>query len=255
MKQWEQAAKEFIDTCSFKDDIGAAFLTGSHAFGSADDFSDIDIYIILGDHVDWRERGNRRISGWLVEYFANPMRQIRKYIDRGYPELNLTEINMILGGIVIFNKNSAAEDAVSYCKQKMLSEFPRMSDFDIKTGLYAMWNNLDELQRVFANSSPDFIMLFHVFVRQAFELYSRYICSPVPNYHKIYQWLMDEAFRERYGLPAYNDPVFLEMLMQTFDSADAEANIELAQGIYAYVAGKMGGFDIDDFALRSPCAT
>jgi len=254
MRRWEQVAKEFIDTCSFKDDIEAAFLTGSHAFGNADEFSDIDIYIILGDHVDWRERGNRRIGGLLVEYFANPMRQIRKYIDGGYPELNLTEINMILGGIVICNKNSAAEAAVAFCKQKMLSEFPKMSDFGIKTGLYAMWNNLDELQRVFANSSLDFSMLFYAFVRQAFELYSRYICSPVPNYHKTHQWLTDKAFRERYGLPAYNDPVFLDVMKQIFDNVDAKVNLALAQGIYSYIADKMGGINIDDFALRSPCA-
>jgi len=222
--------------------------------GNADEFSDVDIFIILGDHVDWRERGNKRIDGLLVEYFANPMRQVRKYIDGGYPSLNLTEINMILGGIVIFNKNSAAEEAIAYCKQKMMSEFPKLSEFDIKTGLYTMWNNFDELRRACGCDSPDCTMIFFTFVRHAFELYSRYICSPIPNHHKTYQWLTDEGFRKRYGLPGYSDPAFLEMVGRVFGNADAKVNLALAQDIYNYVCGEMGGFCVDEFVLRSPCS-
>jgi len=49
MKKWEIAARKFIDSCSFKDEIEAVFLTGSNACGNADEFSDIDLYIVLSD--------------------------------------------------------------------------------------------------------------------------------------------------------------------------------------------------------------
>jgi len=253
MKKWEQAARSFIETCSFKDDMEAVFLTGSHAFGNADEFSDIDLYIILNDSVQWRERGNKRIDGLLIEYFANPMRQVKKYIDDSYPNLRLVEINMILGGTVIYNKNRAAEKMIAYCKERAKTEFSKMSEFDIKTGLYMLWDSYDELHRACANQTPDTAMQFFGFIRSAFELYSRYICSPVPGYQKLYRWMTDNGYAQRYGLPAYNDPAFLGMVMSAFECGDMTAMHDVAKAIYSYVIDKMGGLDIDNFVLHGPC--
>jgi len=253
MKKWEQAGRNFISSCSFKDDIEAVFLTGSHVFGNADEFSDIDLYIILNDNANWRERGNNRIDGFLIEYFANPMRQVKKYIDDSYSSVKVIEINMILGGIVIFNKNSAAEKMMDYCKQKSMSELPTMNEFNIKMGLYTLWDNLDELHRAYSRIRPDFAMQFFRFIQSAFELYSRYICSPIPSYHKMYRWLIDCGYSVRYGLQAYNDPAFLEIIRLAFECKDDKAMFDLSKDIYTYVNDRMGGIDIDHFVLRGPC--
>jgi len=253
MKKWEQAARSFIDSCSFKDEIEAVFLTGSYAFGNADEFSDIDLFIVLSDDVNWRERGNKLVDGLRIEYFANPLRKIIKYIDDSYTNVRLIEINMILGGSVIFNKNSAAEKAIDYCKQKAMSDFPKMAAFNRITGLYTLWDNYDELQRAYSKQSPDMAMQFYSFIRSAFELYSRYICSPVPGYHKLYRWLTDDGYAQRYGLQAYNDPAFLEMVKPAFGAVCDKAMLDLSKDIYTYVTKKMGGLDIDDFVMRGPC--
>jgi len=253
MEKWEQAARSFIDSCSFKDEIDAVFLTGSHAFGNADEFSDVDLFIVLSDDAKWRERGSKRVNGLRIEYFVNPVRQIIKYIEGSYTDARLIEITMILGGIVIYNKNSAAEKMIDYCKQKLVSEFPKMSEFNVKTGLYLLWDNLDELNRAYANKTPDVEMQFFMLIRSAFELYSRYICSPVPSYHKLFKWLTNEKYAKRYGLPVFNDTVFLEMIKSAFCCKDSKAMLELSDDIYAYVSDKMGGMDVDNFALRGPC--
>jgi len=253
MKKWERVARSFIDSCSFKDDIEAVFLTGSHVFGNADEFSDIDLYIILSDSVDWRERGNKRVDGMLIEYFANPMRQVKKYIDDSYANVRLIEINMILGGNIIFDKNSAADKAIAYCKEKLSEDFPEMSEFSIKTGLYLLWDCLDELKRSHSMDSSDFTMQYFRFVQSAFELYSRYVCSPVPNYHKLYRWLNDEEYFNRYGLVAHKDPEFVALVRSAFTCEDNATMFGMAEGLYEYVAGKMGGMDIGNFVLRGGC--
>ncbi|MCL2574456.1 MAG: nucleotidyltransferase domain-containing protein [Defluviitaleaceae bacterium] len=253
MKKWEQAARKFIEICNFRDDIETVFLTGSHAFGNADEFSDIDLYIVLSDSVDYRERGNKRIDGFNIEYFANPMRQIERYIESGYPNANLIEINMMLGGIVIYDRNGGAKKAMFYCREKLKLEIPEMSNFNIKTGLYHFWDSFDELQRVYLKQAPDFVMQFFCFVQNAFELYSRYTCSPVPSYHKMHRWLTDDEYRSKYGLAEYNDPVFLEIIKATFECDDRCKMFELSKNVYEYVSEKMGGFDIDNFVLRGSC--
>ena len=250
MKDWKQAARGFIDSCSFKDDIEAAFLTGSHAFGNADSFSDIDLYIILSDDVNWRERGSKEVYGFRIEYFANPLHQVMQYIDDNYLSVRLPEINMILGGIIIFDKNDMAEKTIAYCKQKLLSNFPKMNEFNIKMGLYTVWDNLDKLQRAYTNQTPDIAMQFFCFIKNTFELYSRYIGSPIPNYHKWYRWLTDEDYSSRYGLDAYKDMCFLDKIKVAFKCTDPEAMLWLSTDLYQYITSEMGGLDVDDFILR-----
>ncbi|MCL2171414.1 MAG: nucleotidyltransferase domain-containing protein [Defluviitaleaceae bacterium] len=253
MEKWEMAARDFIDSCDFKNDIVAAFLSGSYAFGNADEFSDIDLFIILDDAVDYRERGNRRVDGFIVEYFANPMRQIKKYIEDDMADIGLCDINMIMGGIVIYDKNNAADDARAYCERILENGFAKMSAFNIQMGLYFHWDNFDELRRAHHEQTPDFNMLFHRYIQQAFELYSRYICSPAPSYSKLYKWLSDDGYFNRYGLPPHKDQVFAGLIKQSFELAEAAELFALAEKIYKHVADGMGGFEIENFTLRSSC--
>jgi len=249
----EIAAKNFINSWKFKDDIECVFLTGSHASGNADEFSDIDLFIILNDDVKWRERGNKRVDGMLIEYFANPVRQVKKYIDECYSNVALTDVNMILSGIAIFDKNDTASMMVDFCKQKLASEFPKMSEFNVQTGLYFLWDKYDELNRAYFDQHFDFLMQFYNFVQHAFEIYSRYICSPVPGYQKLYRWLTDDDFAKKYGLATYNDLDFLKMMKMVFGCSNTIEIFELSKNIYEYVANKMGGLDIDNFVLHGPC--
>ncbi|MCL1995191.1 MAG: nucleotidyltransferase domain-containing protein [Defluviitaleaceae bacterium] len=252
MKNYKLAAQKFIENCSFNDDIVAVFLAGSHAVGNADQFSDIDLYIALNDNCDWRERGNRLADGFHIEYFANPIRQIKQYIDSSYSNVAILEINMILNGIVLFNKDSTAEHLREYCIQKKSTNFPKLEEFQIKMGKYAVWDNFDELTRSKADNKADFAMQYYIFLQNIFVFYSRYICSPVPNYQKLYKWLTDDTYRKNYNLPQYNDEVFLELVLAGFDSSDMSVMFEQAEKIKDYVLEKTGGFDIYNFALKGP---
>jgi len=255
MEKWEIAARSFIDSCDFKNDIAAVFLSGSYAFGNANAFSDIDLFIILDDAVDYRERGNKRVNGFIIEYFANPMRQIKKYIESDIANIRLCDINMIIGGIVIYDKNNAADKARAYCKQILEKEFTEMNAFNIQTGLYAHWDYFDELRRALHEQTPDFNMLFHRYIQNVFELYSRYTCSPTPSYPKLYKWLSDDEYFNRYGLPPHKDKDFVSMIKQSFElTASAETELfALAEKIYKHVVDGMGGFEIENFVLHSSC--
>ncbi|MCL2372201.1 MAG: nucleotidyltransferase domain-containing protein [Defluviitaleaceae bacterium] len=254
MEKWKKIAASFIDSCSFRDEIEAVFLTGSHAVGNADEFSDIDLFIVLNDNANWRERGNKRMDDLLIEYFANPVRQVKKSIDENFENACLIEITMVLNGIIILNKNSTAEKIIDYCQQKKATDFPSMSKFNLVNGLYHLWDNLDELARACTKQTPDAAMHFYSFVKYAFELYSRYICAPVPNFQKLHRWLTDDSYAKNYGLPTYKNPAFLEIIKPAFECSGDEAMLKVARMIHSYVEEKMGGFDVDNFVLHGPCS-
>ena len=252
MEKWEAVARKFVEQCDFNHDIEAVFLTGSYVAGNADKYSDIDLYIVLNDNVTWRARGNKRIDGFLVEYFANPVRQIKKYIDSAYGNVSIIEINMITYGIVIFDKNSTAESMREYCSLKDINNFPALHEFHIKNGLYKIWDEFDEITRSYDNKTADFTMQYFMFIKDTFDFYSRYIGSPVPNYHHLYKWLTNETYREKFRLPPYRDAIFLDLISGAFDNMDMDAMFLQAGKIKDYVLNKTGGFDIDNFMLKGP---
>jgi len=253
MENWKQAALDFINSCSFRDDIDAIFLTGSHVFANADEFSDIDMFIVLRDEVKYRERGNKLVNGFRIEYFANPVRQVIQTIDNDYANASLIDINMILGGILLSEENATSKKIIAYCKDKILSEIPETSDFNVIMGLYSLWDEFDELKRAYTKETQDFTMQYFRFISTVFERYSRYICSPIPGYHKMYRWLTDADYNKKYGLPEYKDLAFLDIIKQAFICSDTGTMYELAQEIYVYVSKKMGGIDIDNFVLHGSC--
>ena len=251
-EKWQAAAKKFVDECDFYNDIEAVFLTGSYAANNADKYSDIDLYIVLSDSCEWRARGNKLLDdGFRVEYFVNPARQIKRYIDSFFGDVRILEINMILNGIVILDKNSTAASLREYCLQKDMDNFPFLEEFHVQMGQYRIWDNFDELTRAYDNKAADFAMQYYMFIHNAFEFYSRYICSPVPGYHHLYKWLTDEGYRNNYKLPPYRDEVFMVLVAGGFGELDTNAMYAQAREIKDYVLDKVGGFDIDNFLLTS----
>ncbi len=65
------------------DTIGI-LVCGSYITGNPSTHSDLDVHIILNENVNYRERGNKIVDGLLIEYFANPAKQIREYFKDDY---------------------------------------------------------------------------------------------------------------------------------------------------------------------------
>ena len=59
---------------------------------------------MLDERVGYRERGNRIIDGLLIEYFANPPKQILKYFDEDIREKSLMCQTQFATGKIIMDK-------------------------------------------------------------------------------------------------------------------------------------------------------
>lgn len=65
MEKWKKAMNTFIEGWRSNQDVVAAMVCGSYVTGKASRRSDIDIHIVLNDEVEWRERGNQYVDGFL----------------------------------------------------------------------------------------------------------------------------------------------------------------------------------------------
>ncbi len=253
MEPWKSAANRFLAECPFRSEIEVVYLTGSYAHGMADQYSDIDLYIILNDAVDWRERGNRNVDGFIIEYFANPFRQVKQYIETQHIDGNQITINMILDSIVILDANASADTLREYCLQKLAEPFPELDEASKGVKLYAIWDRFNELERSYHNNSPDFNVQYDQFGIDVIYTYARFLKAPLPPYYHLYRWLTDGQYHQSFSLPLFSDAHFLQLMIRFFTLIGLAERFCLAEEMKTYVMEKMQGFDINQYVFRSPC--
>lgn len=77
-KKFDSALKKFVEKEKKKPSVIGILASGSYVHSRIDKNSDIDVYIVTKDSK-YRERGNTWIDGVEIEYFENPVKQIKHY--------------------------------------------------------------------------------------------------------------------------------------------------------------------------------
>ena len=115
-------SKKFLNEIHLRDDLVGVLVCGSYITGNPSKHSDLDVHLILADTVEYRERGNRRIDGLLIEYFANPPKQIRQYFKEDYQSIDPMSQTQFATGRILQDATGVVaklkEEAEEMLKQK-----------------------------------------------------------------------------------------------------------------------------------------
>ena len=234
---WKLALNEFIEKYKHDEDVEAILLVGSYAVLNNNKYSDIDVYVILNDRVDYRERGNKLVKGYLIEYFLNPIRMIREYLEEDKRGHGGAMANMLLNGKVLYDKNGIVE--------KLKEEALNVKNLPAKKDpmrYYACWCAFDEyLAAKYHNEMQYYICLKYLI--EAYMANNGYCILPD---QKIERFFKDIEYREKYNIGEFPDCEFNVYVIKCFDNPCKE-NLK---DLYDYVL-EDGLFDINNFVIRS----
>jgi len=247
MGDWKQSLEKFLDPWKEKDCVEAALLTGSYALGLQTPRSDVDVYIILSDDVGWRERGNVLVNGVLIEYFANPIRAVRKYFEEELAQNSRSTARIILTGKVLFDKTGIIEILKAEAEEYMGKPFPKLDAVKVELVKYFLWDVLDSLKDAEERGEPDYAYLYHLALRRALESYARFLRTEIPPADKVYRLFSDEAFRKAYLFPDFPDDDFVSLFLRAMQ----KVRTENAEALINHVLERMGGFSIDGWRLKT----
>ncbi|GAB6134722.1 nucleotidyltransferase domain-containing protein [Thermococcus prieurii] len=247
MRPWEVALGKFLTPWEENEVVEAAILTGSYALGLQTPRSDVDVYIILSDDVDWRERGNVFVDGFLIEYFANPVRAVRMYFEEELAQNSRGTARIILTGKVLFDKTGIVETLRAEAEEYMRKPFPKPDPLKVELAKYFLWDALDSLKDSEERGDPSYSYLYHLALREALESYARFLRVEVPPASKVYRLFSDEAFRRAYLFPDFPDDEFVALFLRAME----EVRTGNAEALVNHVLEKMGGFRIDGWRLRT----
>ncbi len=247
MGDWKRALERFMGEWRKRDFVEAALLTGSYAVGLETERSDVDVYIVLSNDVDWRERGNVVIDGILIEYFANPSKQIMGYLEEEFASYSRSTARIIAMGKVLFDKTGITEDLKAEAFEYLRKPFERPGTTWVELSKYFLWDCLEGLRDAEERSDPSFGYLYNIALNRTLEVYSKFLGVEIPPASKVYRLFRNENFRRAYMFEEFPDGEFVELFL----SALRECRAENLERVIEHVLEKMGGFSIDGWRLRT----
>lgn len=138
MKNYKIAINKFINQLENKNDIAGALVCGSFVTGDPTVNSDIDLHLLLSKKTSYKERGNKIVDGFLIEYFMNTKEEILKYFKSDYSKNRTVSYVMFLTGEIIFDKNKEILELKKEAKKYIKKDFFKLKNHEMENYKYAL---------------------------------------------------------------------------------------------------------------------
>jgi hypothetical protein len=256
MPDWRTAVDRFLVNWRAKPEVIGALVCGSHVTGGATKRSDIDLHILLATGTKWRERGNRIVDGYLVEYFANPPELIQQEFLDDHRTNSWMSMIQFKTGEILFDATGDIAKLKREAGEWMSRPFKRLDDAETVQGMrYSLWDTLYNLRDAASRNAFDFTYVYHHALSDTFRMYARYLGWHLAGSHQHYRLLRDDAFRDRYLIPAFPDAIFCQLFETALLAGGHQGMLTAAERLIEHVTDRMGGLLIDGWTQRTVLPT
>ncbi|WP_230875075.1 nucleotidyltransferase domain-containing protein [Lysinibacillus cavernae] len=247
-----KALETFLKDWQGREDVIGALVCGSYVTGNPSKHSDIDVHIILADHVEWRERGNHVINGFLIEYFANPPGQIRRYYQDDFNERRTMSMVQFKTGRILFDYTGIINVLKLEANEWLGKNYKAINNTLLEIKKYSLWDALDNLKDCYEQERKDFTFAYHNALANLFMEYCHFLnLERIPSY-QIYAYLEDSNYLQKYSKRAFPDDSFKNVFVHAIQEENAQQRMALYETLVDYVLIQMGGFHIDGWHIQSP---
>lgn len=247
MENWEIALEKFLNKYKNEDYILGALLTGSYVTGNNDENSDIDIYIIASDETKWKERGNKLVDDFLIEYFINPKNQVLSYLKDELSNYNLATTMILVNGKILFDKDGSLKELKKIANNNFNLNEPDKGKCNMNC--YRVWDCFDELESKY-KQNWDIDFSYNIFLQQVIESYFYNKQIPSIPLNKIERIFKDEDYRTKYNIIKLPDHEFVDLLLNCFNTKDYAGKYINAKILYLYFMKEFNNFSINNFESR-----
>jgi predicted nucleotidyltransferase len=248
---WREALDKFLIPWKKNKEVSGIIVCGSYITGNPTKHSDIDIHIVLKKGCKWRERGNKIVDGFLMEYFANPLEQIKKYLESDFKKRRQMDAHMFHTGKTILDKGGDIKKIKEISKKYLNKRFEKITPYMYELGKYDLFDMSDNLREVYLRKNPDFNLVYFNFLKDVLSIYSEFLRYHQIREDNIYRFLTDKKDKKKYLISNFPDKVFLKKFLLAIKGRGKKNMLRRFSKLSKYVLDKMGGFDIDGWKYKS----
>lgn len=251
MREWKEALNKFLARYEDEDYYEGAIACGSYVAGNNNEYSDIDVHIVLKEGNLWRERGNLEVDGFLIEYFANPVNRYEKYFEEESNDFNCTTIAMFANGEIVRDINGEVSKLKEKASKAVKSDIRDLTEFELLSSKYGCWDKLDELTVIYSEKRDNFYLAYYELYKELIVLHGKVKKIRKVSLTKLDKLLDDKLFRDKYGISKFYDEYDTCLIRECMVLDTRDKMMEKITSFYNHVMELSGGFDINKFVLRS----
>lgn len=251
VEKWKLALKEFLKQYEEDDDVVGAVLCGSYATGNYNEYSDIDVCLVLKDGTLYEERGCVDSSSYLVEYFMYSKQKYKEYMKTQYNKGKMILINMLAYGKIIYDVDGSVKELQNLALDYIDKPLNNITADKLDMNNYHLWDKLDELKVCLKENNPQFNLVYYNLLGDVYDAYSEYLSIPKLPKTKIYKILTDEDFRRKYHIFKLPEEEFIRLYINCFELQKTDIMYKNMEELINYYYKKQGGFNIRTFKLRT----
>ena len=245
MEKWEKVLHQFLKKYKTKPYFEGALLCGSYATNNQNQFSDIDVHILISDTQNWRERGVIRKDSFLIEYFINPIKKIRQEFREDYLDGGNASANMFGYGKILFDKNGYVkklhQEALKFLKKTPKKIPPQKLALDF----YGAWDLMDEIKSA-QSEKRSFDLMYYELIKKLLAIHFKLNGIPKMSLSKTEKILANPKFAQKYHAQKIPDQKFTILFLRALQNKKTDNIIKL----YNFVMKQSKGFDIGHFKSR-----
>lgn len=251
VEKWKLALKEFLKQYEDDDDVIGAVLCGSYATGNYNEYSDIDVLLVMKNNVNYTERGNVDSNSYLIEYFMNPVCKYKEYMKENYNKNRLTMANMLAFGKIIYDLDGSVKELQDLALEYIDKPLNNIKSETLDMNNYHLWDYMDELKVSLNEKRNDFRIIYYKLLFEIYNIYAEYLSIPKLPQTKIYKILTEEEFRKKYHVFKLPEEEFIKLYLRCFDDTKEDVMYKNISNLINYYYEKQGGFNIRKFKLRT----
>lgn len=214
--------------------------------------SDVDLQILLARGTPWRERGNRVVDGFLIEYFANPPERIRGYFREDHAGNRRVTATMFCTGQILFARDGELVRMLAEARRWQRRPMLRLAGADLERTRYGIWDAVDNVLDAAERDAPDLPFQYHHALRVVYEGYARFLRQPLMQADRIWRAYGPRAHPEKVLLPPFPDADFVALLVRAIRESDRCRMAGRLRRLADHALARMGGFEIDGWRFRTP---
>ncbi|MGF2616607.1 nucleotidyltransferase domain-containing protein [Rossellomorea aquimaris] len=251
MQNWRKALEIFLNDFHYTSDLAGALVCGSFVTGNPSARSDIDVHLILREGKEWRERGNKIVGGYLIEYFCNPPVQIRKYFEEDYNSRTTHAAVQFATGEILWDKEGTVEGLKEEAGVWLGKPFNKIGDIELEFMKYSIWDTLDNLQDMHEKEEAEIMFVYQNSLNILFDQYCRFLSVEEIPFYQVGAYLNDKRYLKKYLKNPFPDEEFSQLFQKAMKISQAGQMTEMYEKLSKYVLSKLGGFSIDGWKMNS----
>lgn len=251
VEKWKLALKEFLKEYEDDDDVIGALLYGSYANDTYNDYSDINVYLVLRDEAEYFEEGITESNSYIISYYKKNYSGIKENME---DELKLSIYNqtstIFAYGKILYDVNGSVKElqdlALTYIDNGMKNVDSEILDISNKN----IWYLSKELKASYYEERLDFYELYYELLHEIYRSYCRYENIPVGDRLKIYKNLSNKEFRGKNHIFKVPDEKFTKMYLKCYEQDKTKTMFDNITRLLNYYYEKQGGYNIRNYRHR-----